>query len=218
MSFLNAINFELSKEKPERVDIMSVAKQELDRLEIINSLEISERVISELQVSSILSQVHPQKHIDSIEKSAKAETVAYPIKAIVTNFAKIIADGEISYFAMRPPGHHSYDGGVNKDDKIDNANDVGEGFCYYNNVALASLYAARKFDKKSIMIIDWDYHHGNGTLQSCLFEANKDTIKARYPDLNIYFLSLHNACIYPYTEDEELAPDNYGTIWESTKL
>ena len=32
---------------------------------------------------------------------------------------------------MRPPGHHSFAGGISKDDKFDEGDQVGEGYCYF---------------------------------------------------------------------------------------
>ena len=39
----------------------------------------------------------------------------------------------------------------------------GEGFCLFNDVATASLYALEKYQFNSILIIDLDVHQGNGT-------------------------------------------------------
>jgi acetoin utilization deacetylase AcuC-like enzyme len=113
---------------------------------------------------------------------------------------------------MRPPGHHSFAGGISKDDEFDGGNQVGEGYCYFNNVAFAAMLAHKHFAKKSILIIDWDYHHGNGT-QNIFFEANQKEIKAKFKDFDIYFISLHNASIYPYyNEIPNSDPTNFGTI------
>jgi histone deacetylase 6 len=51
---------------------------------------------------------------------------------------------------IRPPGHHAHSCNA-------------EGFCYFNNVAIAARYAIEIHSKKRILILDWDVHHGNGT-------------------------------------------------------
>ena len=56
-----------------------------------------------------------------------------------------------AFCLSRPPGHHALNTG--KD----------EGFCFYNHVAIAAKYIQQKHNKKRILIIDWDYHHGNAT-------------------------------------------------------
>ncbi|NXG52239.1 HDA10 deacetylase, partial [Psilopogon haemacephalus] len=51
---------------------------------------------------------------------------------------------------VRPPGHHSQRNAAN-------------GFCLFNNVAIAAEYAKLKYGIQRILIVDWDVHHGQGT-------------------------------------------------------
>ncbi|NWR32097.1 HDA10 deacetylase, partial [Tachuris rubrigastra] len=51
---------------------------------------------------------------------------------------------------VRPPGHHSQRNAAN-------------GFCLFNNVAIAAEYAKLKYGLERILIVDWDVHHGQGT-------------------------------------------------------
>ncbi|NWS38430.1 HDA10 deacetylase, partial [Probosciger aterrimus] len=51
---------------------------------------------------------------------------------------------------VRPPGHHSQRSAAN-------------GFCLFNNVAIAAEYAKLKYSLQRILIVDWDVHHGQGT-------------------------------------------------------
>lgn len=85
-----------------------------------------------------------------------------------------------AYALVRPPGHHAHP-------------DHAEGFCLFNNIALAASYAlgrssgrAGKFADR-VMIIDWDVHHGNGS------EA------AFYDDPAVLYLSTHQSPLYPWT-------------------
>ncbi|XP_029473254.1 polyamine deacetylase HDAC10 [Rhinatrema bivittatum] len=50
---------------------------------------------------------------------------------------------------VRPPGHHSQ-------------RNVSNGFCVFNNVAIAAEYARRKHGLQRVLIVDWDIHHGQG--------------------------------------------------------
>ncbi|NXU96157.1 HDA10 deacetylase, partial [Cettia cetti] len=51
---------------------------------------------------------------------------------------------------VRPPGHHSQRNAAN-------------GFCLFNNVAIAAEYAKLNYGLQRILIVDWDVHHGQGT-------------------------------------------------------
>jgi acetoin utilization deacetylase AcuC-like enzyme len=80
--------------------------------------------------------------------------------------------GEKAFSLMRPPGHHA------------TRNDLG-GFCYFNNIAIASLKAAEKVGK--VAVVDFDCHHGNGTED--IFLGNE----------NLLYLSLHQSPLFPGT-------------------
>lgn len=50
---------------------------------------------------------------------------------------------------VRPPGHHSQRAAAN-------------GFCMFNNVAVAAKHAQQEHGLHRILIVDWDIHHGQG--------------------------------------------------------
>ncbi|XP_058287491.1 polyamine deacetylase HDAC10 isoform X2 [Hylobates moloch] len=50
---------------------------------------------------------------------------------------------------VRPPGHHSQKAAAN-------------GFCVFNNVAIAAAHAKQKHGLHRILVVDWDVHHGQG--------------------------------------------------------
>jgi acetoin utilization deacetylase AcuC-like enzyme len=83
-----------------------------------------------------------------------------------------LAKGEKTFSLMRPPGHHATRKGLG-------------GFCYFNNISIASLKAKEKIGK--VAIVDFDCHHGNGTEDILL--GNKDFL----------YLSLHQSPLYPGT-------------------
>ncbi|MFC1645740.1 histone deacetylase family protein [Candidatus Omnitrophota bacterium] len=80
--------------------------------------------------------------------------------------------GENAFSLMRPPGHHA-------------TRDSLGGFCYFNNIAIATMRAKEAVD--NIAIIDVDCHHGNGTQD--IFLGRKDII----------YVSLHQSPLYPGT-------------------
>ena len=125
---------------------------------------------------------HTQKLLDEVkgESFFDADTPALPgifEHAILSagsaiNAAQTCLKGEKTFSLMRPPGHHA------------TRNSLG-GFCYFNNVAIASLKVKEKLGK--IAIIDFDCHHGNGTED--IFLGKKDFL----------YLSLHQSPQYPGT-------------------
>ncbi|XP_012504251.1 PREDICTED: histone deacetylase 10 [Propithecus coquereli] len=50
---------------------------------------------------------------------------------------------------VRPPGHHSQRAAAN-------------GFCVFNNVAIAAEHAKQKHGLHRVLVVDWDIHHGQG--------------------------------------------------------
>jgi len=77
------------------------------------------------------------------------------------------------FCATRPPGHHA-------------TRDKAMGFCLFNNIAVAALYAQKKYNLKKIAIVDFDVHHGNGTED---IMSDKD---------GVLFCSVFQHPFYPY--------------------
>lgn len=94
----------------------------------------------------------------------------------ILNAVDAIVAGHIrtAFCAVRPPGHHA-------------TGSKGMGFCILNNIAIAARYAIRRHGFERVLIVDWDVHHGNGT---------QDIF---YKDSNVFYFSIHEAPLYPYT-------------------
>jgi len=56
-----------------------------------------------------------------------------------------------SFALIRPPGHHS------------GFRNTINGFCVFNNAAIAARYAQERYGMAKIAILDYDVHHGDGT-------------------------------------------------------
>ena len=90
---------------------------------------------------------------------------------------EILADKiDAAFCNVRPPGHHANQS-------------TSAGFCIFNNVAIAALYAKQQGVQR-IAILDIDVHHGNGT---------QDIVRN---DKDILFCSLFQYPFYPNTEIE----------------
>lgn len=99
-----------------------------------------------------IAAVHPQAHIDRIRQQAHSEEICRLAVSGVLAAVDAVCSGKVSnaFCAVRPPGHHAAASGE-------------YGFCFYNNVAVAARYAQQKHGLAKILIVDWDYHHGDGT-------------------------------------------------------
>jgi len=81
--------------------------------------------------------------------------------------------GDNVFSLMRPPGHHA-------------TRDQAMGFCYLNNIAIATLEAAATGAER-VAVFDFDVHHGNGT----------EAILLNRP--GVAFFSIHLHPFYPGT-------------------
>jgi len=98
----------------------------------------------------------------------------------LTTAVDAVARGEIAnaFCAVRPPGHHA-------------EASIAMGFCIFNNVAIGARYVQRKYGVRRVLIVDWDYHHGNGTQE------------AFYQDGSVFYFSTHHYGAYPGTGSAE---------------
>jgi acetoin utilization deacetylase AcuC-like enzyme len=86
---------------------------------------------------------------------------------------KLVASGERGAFALcRPPGHHA-------------AADLYGGYCFFNNGAI-SAQAFLDQGAKKVVILDVDFHHGNGA-QSIFYDRN-----------DVFTISLHGDPDYAF--------------------
>jgi acetoin utilization deacetylase AcuC-like enzyme len=60
-----------------------------------------------------------------------------------------------AFCAVRPPGHHAESG-------------AAMGFCFINSVCVAARYALDELGAEKIAILDFDVHHGNGSVEIML--------------------------------------------------
>jgi len=90
--------------------------------------------------------------------------------------ATAVARGELAsaFVAARPPGHHA-------------TPSHAMGFCLFNNVAVAARRLQADGLAGSVLVVDWDVHHGNGT---------QDVF---YEDPSVFYLSVHQVHHYPGT-------------------
>jgi acetoin utilization deacetylase AcuC-like enzyme len=93
-----------------------------------------------------------------------------------------------AFAQVRPCGHHA-----------ETARAMG--FCIFNNVAIAAMYARAKHGCERVAVVDFDVHHGNGTQD--IFWSEKD----------LFFASTHQMPLYPGTG--ALGETGVGNIWNA---
>ena len=126
-----------------------------------------------------LELIHLKTYIETVRQHcAKAEpldgdtcTSPKSFDAATTAVATTILAMEGGDFALvRPPGHHAY-------------RDEAQGFCLFNNIAIAAQKAVN--EGKRVLILDFDGHLGDGTMD--IF----------YNSDQVLYWSLHQYPAYP---------------------
>ena len=124
-----------------------------------------------------LLRAHTQPHLDFIASMAPAAgNPAVPLdpdtwlgsrsSSVARSAAGAVCDGveallsgatQRVFCAVRPPGHHA-------------EHSSAMGFCLFNSVAVGALKALAHVDIERVAILDFDVHHGNGTVD--IFHEN----------------------------------------------
>lgn len=136
-----------------------------------------------------LLRVHPPAYLDAFKTVSDAGggelglrtpfgRGGYEIAALSAGLATAaltaVLTGRVrnAYALSRPPGHHCLP-------------DFPNGFCLFNNIAIAIRAAQAAGLARRIAVLDWDVHHGNGT--EAIFLDDPDVLT----------ISLHQDRNYP---------------------
>jgi len=127
-----------------------------------------------------LTLIHPPEYIQQIKEACLnyqtlAEVQLTPdsweamkLGVGLTVYASLHGD----FALVRPPGHHA-------------TRDRAMGFCFFNNVAIATQFLLNR--GKRVFILDIDGHHGNGT-QDIFYGSSQ-----------AFYCSIHQLYAYPFT-------------------
>jgi acetoin utilization deacetylase AcuC-like enzyme len=176
---------------PERPERLTAVLGGLERAGLLNALT---RIPARPATDEELALAHDRSYIELVKRElanvqgvkelstgdtdVTRESLAAARAAAggVMNAADAVEAGRVknAFCAVRPPGHHA-------------TRNRGMGFCIFNNVAIAARYLQKVHHIGRILIVDFDYHHGNGT---------QDIF---YDDDTVFYFSTHHYGAYPGT-------------------
>lgn len=135
-----------------------------------------------------IRMIHSDQHIRTAAKQAHDDAICRLAVSGALSAVDAVCTGKLTnaFCAIRPPGHHA-------------ANNGEFGFCFYNNIAVAARYAQKKHKLEKILIVDWDYHHGDGTEW------------AFYDDPSVLVFSTHALYAFPGSGSAEKTGKGKGT-------
>jgi acetoin utilization deacetylase AcuC-like enzyme len=186
------VNHDTGPGHPERPDRMRAIDKVLGH-EAFASLQRVEAPLRE-DIEDWIALAHPRDYIEAIKDARPApgeeavrldpdtvlssgswEPALRAVGAGLEAVDQVLAGKAGNAFCqVRPCGHHA-----------ETARAMG--FCIFNNIAIAGLYARRKHGAERIAVVDFDVHHGNGTQD--IFWSDKD----------LFFASTHQMPLYPGT-------------------
>ena len=193
------LRHEVQRGHPERPDRLRAVNQSLSACGLMDRFEC--RVARPIEAEG-LAAVHDPAYLAQLSAASPAsglvrldpDTAMNPdtlraaalAAGAVTDAVQAVLDGvdNRAFCAVRPPGHHAEVG-------------AAMGFCYYNSIALGAAQALKQVGRMAIL--DFDVHHGNGTV---------DAFKDR-PDVLVCSSFQHP--FYPYRHTDVDAPNIVNT-------
>ena len=163
------LNHQVMDGHPERPERLSHLMKHLSQIGLTQDFEVVQP--QPVPTSRILA-AHSQSHVDFLRGSIPQEGIV-PLDpdtwmspasfsaaelaagAVFSGMDTVLNGAQQRVFcAVRPPGHHA-------------ERDSAMGFCLLNSVAIAAIAALDHVDVESVAILDFDVHHGNGTVDVC---------------------------------------------------
>ena len=154
---------------PERPERLTSLLKHLETTGISQDFPVSEATPV---MSEDILRAHPSAYLGHLESmvpdqgvipldpdtwmSARSLDAAILASGAVCNGVDDLINGSANrvFCAVRPPGHHA-------------ESDAAMGFCLLNSVAIGAYRALEHPSINRVAILDFDVHHGNGTVEIC---------------------------------------------------
>lgn len=204
-SFLNHLTGDGHPERPDRIRaIDKILEHEVFAYLVREQAPLRDDVEEQILLA------HPKSYLDMVRSRAPkegeplvyldADTVMSPgsweaaLRAASSGLVAVDqvfdkkSDTRNAFCQVRPCGHHA-------------EKNRAMGFCLFANVAIAGLYARKKYGAERVAVVDFDVHHGNGTQD--IYWSDKD----------LFFASSHQMPLFPGTG--KLSETGVGNIWNA---
>ena len=163
------VRHEVAEGHPERPERLRHLIDHLEREGILSDCPLREP--TDLSDAQILA-AHTPEHLQFLQRSAPTDGIVpldpdtwmgarslsaarLAASAVCSGVDDVLSGDETRVFcAVRPPGHHA-------------EADSAMGFCLFNSIAIAALHALNQSTITRVAILDFDVHHGNGSVDIC---------------------------------------------------
>lgn len=138
-----------------------------------------------------LKMTHSSEYLEKLEtlnlSGKEIRNIGFPLRKELVERGKVIAGGtyQCAIYALEHGISMNIAGGTHH-----SFSDRGEGFCIFNDVAIASNLLFRNSGIQKILVVDLDVHQGNGTAR--IFEN----------DEKVFTFSMHGEKNYPTRKEK----------------
>lgn len=147
------------------------------RLEGIN--QVGRKVDPDIDGLALIKRIHTEEHVRQVERSGEGHAFLAEVHTDGDTFQAAVRSAALAWYAAqgghfactRPPGHHATAG-------------ISKGFCFFNNMAIATSALLREGHK--VCILDIDGHQGDGT-EHIFYDSD-----------DVLFFSIHQEFVYPF--------------------